>query len=152
MLAYDSHLELEKVVGMNESFQVFCNYSFTPQKPFLTSINMELRGVSLTGQVKVSNPVIYSNCRAPLIEQGSPSSASNRGVNATGCYTIPPYVQYFEANMTYPISNRDDRGGSKSAFMVKQDWVASLPNPRIEYPSLMDHVPAVLDWAAVGNS
>ncbi|KAJ9166539.1 hypothetical protein P3X46_021279 [Hevea brasiliensis] len=47
---------------MSESFEVTCNYSFTPPKPFLASINMELLSVLTRSQVQVNNPVISSNC------------------------------------------------------------------------------------------
>lgn len=179
---------------MDENFEVTCNYSFTPPKPFLTSINMELLDISTTGQVQVSNPVIYSDCSSNKASNtttvsllGTPfvfSNSSSRftalgcdnyarfmedggnivrgclsicpsGANASGCYginccqaTIPPYVQFFEANMTSPFNSMADRSSCKSAFMVDQNWFAPKSSSSHDDLNLEDHVPAVLDWAA----
>ncbi|KAF2299726.1 hypothetical protein GH714_002864 [Hevea brasiliensis] len=181
---------------MSESFEVTCNYSFTPPKPFLASINMELLAVLTTSQVQINNPVISSNCSDKTSNirgvslSDSPfvfSDASNRftamgcdnyamllqglgntvggclsiclsGSNTTtsGCYglnccqsEIPPYVQSFEANMTNPFGDTEDRGGCKSAFMVDQDWFKSQSSTSKSLDDLkqMDRVPAVLNWA-----
>ena len=49
---------------MDKHFEVTCNHSFDPPKPFLTSKNMELLGqeYSPEGQFQVSNPVVRSGC------------------------------------------------------------------------------------------
>ncbi|WCJ24794.1 hypothetical protein M5689_006726 [Euphorbia peplus] len=47
---------------MNQSFEVVCNYSFSPPKLFLTSLNMEVDVTMSYPQVRVWNPVISSNC------------------------------------------------------------------------------------------
>ncbi|KAF2299725.1 hypothetical protein GH714_002860 [Hevea brasiliensis] len=174
---------------LDESFQVTCNYSFTPPKPFINSINMELLEVSTGGKFQVSNPVIYSDCSnkasnstavsllgTPLVFSNASSRFTARGcdnyalfvedvgntvggclsicpsgANESGCYginccqaTIPPYVQYFEANMTNPFSSSADRSSCKSAFMVDQNWFVSRS---LDDLNVVDHVPAVLDWA-----
>ncbi|XP_059632613.1 wall-associated receptor kinase-like 3 [Cornus florida] len=53
-------------VASNESrysFEIICNKSFTPPKPFITSTNLEVLEISLTeGTVRVNNPVITFNC------------------------------------------------------------------------------------------
>lgn len=62
---------------MNKSFEVVCNDSFTPPKPFLKSINMELLAlVSSSDAVLVNNPVIHSDCGDKV--------STNRGVNMSG--------------------------------------------------------------------
>ncbi|CAK7348920.1 unnamed protein product [Dovyalis caffra] len=85
---------IEPQCYMDKSYEVTCNISFSPHKPFLTSINMELLQVSLReGQVRVNNPVISSNCsnsapsRRVYNLSGSPfiySNTSNR-FTAMGC-------------------------------------------------------------------
>uniref|UniRef100_A0A2P2MW70 Kinase n=2 Tax=Rhizophora mucronata TaxID=61149 RepID=A0A2P2MW70_RHIMU len=77
---------------MNKNFSVYCNGA----KPFLTSIAMELLGVSATGLVRVNNSVFSYNCNnnghsTAAIEaidmSGSPfvySSEHNR-FTAAGC-------------------------------------------------------------------
>lgn len=85
---------IEPQCYLSESFAVTCNTSFSPPKPFLTSINMELLGASIqTGEVRVNNPVFSSNCSktatAPVsvTMSGSPfiySNNSNR-FTAVGC-------------------------------------------------------------------
>ncbi|XP_048226943.1 wall-associated receptor kinase-like 22 [Ricinus communis] len=49
---------------MSEMFEIVCNDSFTPPKPFLTSINMELLLDPSIGseRITVNSPVISSNC------------------------------------------------------------------------------------------
>ncbi|WCJ24795.1 Wall-associated kinase family protein [Euphorbia peplus] len=47
---------------LNPNFDVFCNYSFSPPKLFLTILNMEVDVILSAGQVRVWNPVISSNC------------------------------------------------------------------------------------------
>ncbi|XP_059654890.1 wall-associated receptor kinase-like 10 isoform X1 [Cornus florida] len=45
------------------SFEIICNKSVTPPKPFVTSMNLEVLEISLTeGTIRVYNPVITSNC------------------------------------------------------------------------------------------
>ncbi|XP_059654841.1 wall-associated receptor kinase-like 8 [Cornus florida] len=77
------------------SFEIICNKSFTPPKPFITSsrINLEVLEISLTeGTVRVNNPLITSNCSNRVNNQavdltGTPFSFSdtNNRFTAMGC-------------------------------------------------------------------
>ncbi|KAK3005011.1 hypothetical protein RJ639_016128, partial [Escallonia herrerae] len=46
----------------NETFAIACNSSFSPAKPFLNAINMEVLEISLQGTIRVNNPISTSNC------------------------------------------------------------------------------------------
>ncbi|KAK2978417.1 hypothetical protein RJ640_023876 [Escallonia rubra] len=46
----------------NETFAIACNSSFSPAKPFLRAINMEVLEISLQGTIRVNNPISTSNC------------------------------------------------------------------------------------------
>ncbi|KAK3012097.1 hypothetical protein RJ639_010570 [Escallonia herrerae] len=46
----------------NETFAIACNSSFSPAKPFLNAINMEVLEISLQGTIRVNNPLSTSNC------------------------------------------------------------------------------------------
>ncbi|KAJ8755356.1 hypothetical protein K2173_019154 [Erythroxylum novogranatense] len=77
---------------MNDNFDVTCNNSFNPPKPFLNRTGMELLGVSMSGVVQVNNPVISTSCNnlpspTGVNLAGSPfmySSTYNR-FTAMGC-------------------------------------------------------------------
>ncbi|XP_059654903.1 wall-associated receptor kinase-like 10 [Cornus florida] len=75
------------------SFEIICNKSFTPPKPFITSMNLEVLEISLTeGTVRVNNPVITSNCDdsvnnqvVDLIDTPFYFSDTNNRFTAMGC-------------------------------------------------------------------
>ncbi|KAF2299724.1 hypothetical protein GH714_002857 [Hevea brasiliensis] len=120
---------------MNKSFEVVCNDSFTPPKPFLASINMELLA-SYDDAVLVNNPVIHSDC--------SDEVSANRGVNMSG-------TGFFYSNDAnrFTATGCDNyamlvQNGRKSAFMVFQD---SFESRSLDEVLQRDHVPAMIEWA-----
>ncbi|XP_050230545.1 putative wall-associated receptor kinase-like 16 [Mercurialis annua] len=97
---------------MSKSFEVFCNHSFSPPKPFLTSINMELLDSS-TGseQITVNNPVIRSDC--------SSKSSTSLEVSVSGTpFVFSNYSNRFTAigcdNYAMLIRNGNTVGGCLS--------------------------------------
>ncbi|KAF2298764.1 hypothetical protein GH714_026826 [Hevea brasiliensis] len=75
-----------------DPFEVFCDESSLPHKPYIGSINLELLEVSLEGTVRVNNSVLSSNCqdKAPTADvslSGSPFSFSDtrNWFTALGC-------------------------------------------------------------------
>ncbi|XP_059650943.1 wall-associated receptor kinase-like 8 [Cornus florida] len=76
----------------DESLEINCNHSFTPPKPLITGINLEVLEISLSeSAVLVNNPVISSNCENRTNNQDAylngPFSFSdtNNQFTAMGC-------------------------------------------------------------------
>ncbi|XP_024178350.1 wall-associated receptor kinase-like 8 [Rosa chinensis] len=46
----------------SNSFQIICNYSTSPPKPFLTSTSLEVLEISIEGTLQVRSPITFSNC------------------------------------------------------------------------------------------
>ena len=80
----------------DEWFEVTCNNSTDPPKPFLKGVNLEVLNVSLDGIIRVNNPVLlYQNCSGKPSNntqwwEGGPFSFSNTYTRftAVGCSAL----------------------------------------------------------------
>ncbi|XP_059640622.1 wall-associated receptor kinase-like 2 [Cornus florida] len=79
----------------NQSFEVTCDKSFNPPKPFITTNNLEVRYIDLWGFVDIYHPVLAYNCPNGtnvhrLANLPSPFwfSESNNVFTATGCNNL----------------------------------------------------------------
>ncbi|XP_010648101.1 wall-associated receptor kinase-like 1 [Vitis vinifera] len=85
----------------DEWFEVTCNNSTDPPKPFLKGVNLEVLNVSLHGTVRVNNPVLLSqNCSGKPSNdtqwwEGGPFSFSNTYTRftAVGCSAMAYFMQ-----------------------------------------------------------
>ncbi|GMN27406.1 hypothetical protein TIFTF001_001633 [Ficus carica] len=83
--------------SLDDNFSVYCNTSFNLPKPFLESINLELKNISvLQSTVQVNSPV-FSNCQdqgttgSPLVDLSFTPyafSGSDNVFTAVGCNNI----------------------------------------------------------------
>ncbi|XP_034681015.1 wall-associated receptor kinase-like 1 [Vitis riparia] len=85
----------------DEWFEVTCNNSTDPPKPFLKGVNLEVLNVSLDGTIRVNNPVLLSqNCSGKPSNdtqwwEGGPFSFSNTYTRftAVGCSALVYIMQ-----------------------------------------------------------
>ncbi|KAJ9705569.1 hypothetical protein PVL29_003569 [Vitis rotundifolia] len=85
----------------DEWFEVTCNNSTDPPKPFLKGVNLEVLNVSLDGTIRVNNPVLLSqNCSGKPSNdtqwwEGGPFSFSDTYTRftAVGCSVLAYFVQ-----------------------------------------------------------
>ena len=85
----------------DEWFEVTCNNSTDPPKPFLKGVNLEVLNVSLDGIIRVNNPVLlYQNCSGKPSNntqwwEGGPFSFSNTYTRftAVGCSAMAYFMQ-----------------------------------------------------------
>ncbi|KAK8549299.1 hypothetical protein V6N13_008975 [Hibiscus sabdariffa] len=82
LLHSHSHSESKSAATLNSWFRVTCNETANGQKPFISSINLELLGKfrPYDKLVAVKNPVTYLNCGS----EGNNGSISAASVNLTG--------------------------------------------------------------------
>ncbi|KAG8632898.1 hypothetical protein MANES_18G025260v8 [Manihot esculenta] len=162
---------------MNKSFEVVCNDSFTPPKPFLKSINMELLAlVSSSDAVLVNNPVIHSDCGdkvstnrgvnmsgtatgcdnyAMLVQDGETvggclSICRNESSNTRGCYGLNCCQATIPPNIQSFEANMTDLSGEIDCIGRKSAFM--VHQDLFDLRSLdemlqMDHVPARIEWA-----
>ncbi|KAL6227885.1 hypothetical protein ACLB2K_001840 [Fragaria x ananassa] len=63
---------------INEWFQILCEYSTGYAKPFLNLMHLEVWEISIAGTIRVTNPMIFSNC----------SQSSHNPLNAVRTFTL----------------------------------------------------------------
>lgn len=63
---------------IDEWFQILCEYSSGHGKPFLNRTHLEVWEISIAGTIRVTNPMIFSNC----------SQSSHNPLNAVRTFTL----------------------------------------------------------------
>ncbi|KAM5578245.1 wall-associated receptor kinase-like 8 [Rosa sericea] len=57
----------------NNSFQIICDNSSNPPKPFLSNTSLEVMEISIEGTLRVRSPITFSNCTDKLSNRQTPN-------------------------------------------------------------------------------